>query len=133
MQRSLGTASGATRATGDFNGDGAVNRQDAAILARNFGRSLPALSPAPAAVVAWKRVAAAIVAPRSTSPLAAPARRRIVPELADRALDQATQLAVGTSSKKGLPKRYWMRRVSLEPGSSWRICTLDGIAAAFPR
>ncbi|RIK81458.1 MAG: hypothetical protein DCC68_08570 [Planctomycetota bacterium] len=99
VQRSLGTASGATRATGDFNGDGAVNRQDAAILARNFGRSLPALSPAAAAVVAWKRVAAAIVAPRSTSPLAAPARRRIVPELADRALDQATQLAVGTSSK----------------------------------
>ncbi len=46
----LGTATGAARGDGDLNGDGAVNRVDAAIVVRNLGRSYdtPALAPAPA-------------------------------------------------------------------------------------
>ncbi|RIK81824.1 MAG: hypothetical protein DCC68_07760 [Planctomycetota bacterium] len=52
LQRSLGTASGATPEMGDLNGDGAVNGADAAILARNFGRgSAPPSPPAAASVV----------------------------------------------------------------------------------
>lgn len=51
LQRSLGTASGATRGQGDLDGDGAVTRGDAAILAANFGRS-SAAPEAPLAVVA---------------------------------------------------------------------------------
>lgn len=54
VQAHLGTLSGATRAMGDVNGDGAVNRADAALVAGSFGRSAsPATSPtAPAAITA---------------------------------------------------------------------------------
>jgi hypothetical protein len=53
LQSHMGMTAGATRAMGDLNGDGAVNRQDVAILARGFGSGLSALpqSPAAAAVV----------------------------------------------------------------------------------
>jgi hypothetical protein len=43
----LGLTSGAAPSQGDMNGDGAVNRADAAALARQFGKS--ALQPSPAA------------------------------------------------------------------------------------
>jgi hypothetical protein len=48
----IGTAGGTTRVDGDLNRDGAVSRIDAAILARNFGRSYTAPAPSPAAVTA---------------------------------------------------------------------------------
>jgi hypothetical protein len=55
VQRNIGLTSGATRAQGDFDNDGDVDRADVARLANNFGRAYtpPAPSPsAPAAVLA---------------------------------------------------------------------------------
>jgi hypothetical protein len=54
LQAHLGTTSGATFLDGDANGDGAVNRSDAALLARNFGVA-PSVAPAPAASIVAER------------------------------------------------------------------------------
>lgn len=72
VQASLGTASGATWATGDFNGDGAVTRTDAALLSRNYGRSYtpPGGSPPSAAAAVVTRAArrpAPAAEPRDTT------------------------------------------------------------------
>jgi hypothetical protein len=72
IQRSFGTASGASFATGDFNGDGAVNRLDAAILARNYGRSYVAPpAPSPAAAILERARPAASNRAAAESPLTA--------------------------------------------------------------
>ncbi|MEX2187019.1 MAG: lamin tail domain-containing protein, partial [Pirellulales bacterium] len=57
LQGHIGTASGATFAQGDANGDGAVDRADAAVLVRNFGRNVapPPSSAAASAIVAEPR------------------------------------------------------------------------------
>jgi hypothetical protein len=100
VQASLGIASGATRGQGDLNGDGAVNRADVAIVAREFGRSLSAApssaAPSSAAIVATareRRIAddatrpsLAAIGTRSTS-------RRIAALHADRTLDALTSPA----------------------------------------
>lgn len=52
LQSHLGLTSGAMRADGDLNGDGTVNRTDAAILARSYGRAAVATPHFPAASIA---------------------------------------------------------------------------------
>ncbi|MEX2188923.1 MAG: CotH kinase family protein [Pirellulales bacterium] len=90
VQRSLGVAGDATRADGDLNGDGAIDRADVAIVARNFGRSYPAVPPAPAAVVASVR-ARSPDAPnqRRLVATAATARRQIRAGTVDRVFSAA--------------------------------------------
>ena len=52
IQANILTASGATRAIGDLDGDGAVDRDDVAALAANLGRAYPPPPPpSPAAAV----------------------------------------------------------------------------------
>ncbi len=57
LQSHLGTASGATLAQGDANGDGAINRADVVVLVRNFGRNV---APAPASAAASAVVTRAV-------------------------------------------------------------------------
>jgi hypothetical protein len=78
VQSSLGTASGATRDQGDLNGDGAVNRADAALVARGFGRIYaPAAAPgAPAAIVAVRSADRSSAAAAVSVGAALVARRR---------------------------------------------------------
>jgi hypothetical protein len=84
LQSYLGTVSGATRAQGDLDGDGAVSRADAARLARNFGRSLPAASPAaPASIVAGVRETTLRAAPAASELVA---RRRVRAAATDQAI-----------------------------------------------
>jgi hypothetical protein len=62
LQSHFGTTAGAMRGDGDLNGDGAVNRLDAARLAINFGRSFAPPVPAPSGVAPSASPAAALVA-----------------------------------------------------------------------
>jgi hypothetical protein len=57
---------GATYATGDFDGDGAVNFNDLLTLARNYNKTLTAPTPAPI-VQAAAPVTAALLADDSTT------------------------------------------------------------------
>lgn len=52
VQRMLGTPAGATRSEGDLNRDGAVTRNDVALLALNYGRYDPDQAPLAAAAAA---------------------------------------------------------------------------------
>jgi hypothetical protein len=76
---------------GDLNGDGAVNRADAAILARNFGRAsaiVPSPSPA-AAIIASNRE-------EETDRLVARRRRVVEPHIT--AIDSAlSEIAIDSA------------------------------------
>lgn len=97
VQSHLGTASSATRAIGDLNGDGAVNRADAALVARGFGRIYPTPAPAPAAapaaavVTRVAQVAVALEGEAETPSLVA--RRRRITLVAS-----ATDAAIASSA-----------------------------------
>ncbi len=92
LHRSLGVASGATRAQGDVNGDGAIDRRDVAVVAKNFGRSFTLTPPSPVASRAASVVASArsrspdVSERRSVSLIAASPRRRISAGMVDRVL-----------------------------------------------
>ncbi|MEX0586214.1 MAG: chitobiase/beta-hexosaminidase C-terminal domain-containing protein, partial [Pirellulales bacterium] len=69
MLAHFGTSSGARLSDGDLNGDGAVNRSDAAMLARNFGHQISAPSPSPAVADSnspWLRASRGRATNRST-------------------------------------------------------------------
>jgi hypothetical protein len=63
LQSHLGTLVGAERSDGDFNGDGAVTRADAAILLRNLGRGSTSPAPSPAAALAPVRDTSSVALP----------------------------------------------------------------------
>lgn len=84
LQANLGLPSGATQALGDFDGDGAVTRGDAVILARHFGSTIPANAPA----------AAVVASARETPALRAAARRRTLVRSSSAFVVQAVDAAL---------------------------------------
>lgn len=100
LQAHLGTASGATAATGDMDGDGDVDRADAAEFARAFGRSAGVGGGSPAASAAPSALAVVRRAPTDTSRLAATRRgpnvRHVDAAIAELASDAALSAASAT-------------------------------------
>ncbi|MEX2185715.1 MAG: lamin tail domain-containing protein [Pirellulales bacterium] len=93
VQTHIGLNVGATRGDGDLNGDGAVDRHDAAIVARGFGRNYPAAAPIASAVVAQvvgrgSETNAPIDSPPASAMRLASARRRPAARTIDRAVDE---------------------------------------------
>jgi hypothetical protein len=104
VQQNIGISAGATRAIGDLNGDGAVNRADVALLAMNFGRQYPpsAPSPAAAAVASAERDAQAlrVAGIRVSTRRAGNVTLRALD--VDRALDaEPSQISDGTAALSG--------------------------------
>jgi hypothetical protein len=75
LQSRLGTASGATKLTGDLTGDGDVDRDDVNQFVRRFGRSFTPPPPPPSPSVAAPAAVVARSASRSSATLQATVHR----------------------------------------------------------
>jgi hypothetical protein len=107
-------ATGATRAQGDLDGDGNVGRSDAALAARNFGRSIVEPAPSAAAAIAVAdRGAGKNGRARQFAALVA-SRRRIQADLADRALSEPANPSAATGDILAVGNRA-LRRALRRP------------------
>jgi hypothetical protein len=118
LQAHLGIPSGATRLMGDMDGDGDVDRTDAASFARQFGRSTIAGIPSPAA---WPPSSPLAVVRRAAAngPRLVAARRALSARGVDRLLaEQAdeSELSATASQRHALrtPSHVVRRRLALQ-------------------